>query len=265
MTEGFHRGYVPTDEGRVSYLHRAGTGPALLLIPGSFSDASQWDAVVARLPSSLNLVLVELRGHGGSWPPPRNGSIEQFAQDTLAIADAVGLRRFYVGGHSIGGMVSIEVGRAAPERVKGILSFEGWTNHHAAKDAFAGDMASALSAEQTAARQAERARVTAKWTEEEVRAFGRIWRQWDGSAFLQSTALPILEVYGDRGRPKPSPDALHIPDRPNITLRWVEGACHALPFERPDAVAEAVTTFIDRIESAAGPQHGDRVGLSDFP
>ena len=55
--------------------------------------------------------------------------VEQFAEDVLLISDLAGLQRFYVGGHSIGGMVALEVGRASPGRVKGIVSVEGWTDY----------------------------------------------------------------------------------------------------------------------------------------
>lgn len=244
----FSRGSIATEEGRVSYVHRPGEGPSLILIPGSYSDSNQWTETVKGLPSDLELILFEIRGHGESWPPPANGSIEQFAQDALKVADAVQAKSFYVGGHSIGGMVALEVGRQRPQAVKGIISIEGWTNRDGAKEAFGGRMYSTLTPEQESARNAERLRVTAQWTEEQINRFGRIWTQWDGSDFLNTTNLPILEVYGDRGREPPSLQQLHIPKRDNIDVLWLKGASHALPLERPNELAEAIMHFIDRIE-----------------
>ncbi|HOL77176.1 MAG TPA: alpha/beta hydrolase [Candidatus Hydrogenedentes bacterium] len=237
---GFSRHYVPTDEGKISYLRRIGDGPTVVLIPGSFSDAEQWMDVVSLLPKTMPLVLAELCGHGGSWPPPANGSIEQFAVDILSITGDAQLERFIIGGHSIGGMVALEVGRIAPEHVLAIISFEGWTCRQAAYDAFPGNVATPPSPEKEALRNAERARVTAQWTPEQIQSFGSIWRQWDGTAFLNSTQIPLWEVYGDRGRQRPERTLLRIPDRPNIRLRWIQGASHDLPRECPDLVAKII-------------------------
>jgi pimeloyl-ACP methyl ester carboxylesterase len=243
---------VPLDEGRLAFLCRHRPGPALVLIPGSFNDASEWEDVVARLDENLALVIVELRGHGGSWPPPRKGSIGQFASDVLMVVDELGLKRFYVGGHSIGGMVALEVARVRAEGVLAAISVEGWTNHRAPREAFP-DSANDTPSPALRARIAEiRGRVTARWSAEELQAFGKIWRMWDGYEFLCSTGTPILEVYGDRGREKPPLAALYIPVRPNITVRWIEGASHYLPLERPVEVAQAFMEFIGR--SDRGPQ-----------
>jgi pimeloyl-ACP methyl ester carboxylesterase len=84
---GFTRDQIQTEEGFVSFLFRERKGPALILIPGSFTDSRQGEPVLAWLDADLTLVLVELRGHGRSWPPPASGSIEQFASDVLRIAN----------------------------------------------------------------------------------------------------------------------------------------------------------------------------------
>lgn len=245
----FVRKSVSLDEGQLSFLLRPGETPALILIPGSFWDSSLWDEVIPHLDHDTTLVLVELRGHGRSWPPAKDGSIELFAADVLRVADALDLNEFYVGGHSIGGMVALEMGDRRPESVLGVISIEGWTNHHAARDAFQGRMADTLTPELQAREKEGRAKATAHWTEEQRKAFARIWRQWDGSHFLQTTNLPVLELYGDRGRPKPTQEQLRIPYRKNVRLTWIENASHNLPLERPDKVGQAIKHFIKESES----------------
>jgi len=246
--QSLSRRSVATDEGQVSYWHRPGKGPCLILIPGSYSDSSQWAETVKGLHPDLRLVLFEIRGHGESWPPPTSGSIEQFARDVLNVADALQAKTFYVGGHSIGGMVALEVGRQRPQAVIGIISIEGWTNRDAAREAFGGRMYSTLTPEQETARNADSARVKARWTKEQVETFGKIWTQWDGSDFLRTTDLPILEIYGDRANEPPSLEQLRIPKRKNIEVLWLKGASHALPVERPKELAGAIMRFLDRVE-----------------
>lgn len=246
---GFTRDQIQIGEGVVSFLYRERKGPSLVLIPGSFTDSRQWEPLLAWLDADLSLVLVELRGHGKSWPPPAAGSIEQFASDVLEIANRRNLRRFYVGGHSIGGMIALEMGRRWPNRIRGILSIEGWTNYHSLFDAFGGARNPPPVSSSQAKYEAERKRATGGWTDDQRKAFGKIWRGWDGSEFLRTTTLPILEVYGDRGRPKPTLDQLHIPSRANIEVHWIAGATHLVPFERPAELAGAMTEFIRRTES----------------
>ncbi len=248
---GFERGFLSVEQGRVSYLHRPGSGPVLILIPGSFSDAHQWDEIVPRLPASWRLVLVDLRGHGHSWPPPADGSIEQFGRDVAAIAAQLRVHRFYAGGHSIGGMVALELGRAYPDRVQGIISLEGWTHHQVIPDAFAGAAGTPLSPKQEELRLADRKRVTSGWTEQQRRDFAQIYKRWDGSEFLKATSIPVLEVYGDRGRPRPPLSALRIPQRANIEMHWLAGATHNMLIERPRQVAGLMANFVAAVDATS--------------
>ncbi len=245
------RKMIELEDGKLSYFVRPRDGPTLILIPGSFSDARQWNEVVPRLTENLNLILIEVRGHGQSWPPPVNGSIEQLASDVMSVADKEKLGRFYVGGHSIGGMIAKEVGRRWPQRIAGVISIEGWTHWRALRDAFNGDMYSTLTPEQEKKRLQGQQLVVGHWTDEQRHNFGQIWRKWDkGKEFLQTTTLPVLELYGDRGRKRPSLEQLHIPEKSNVRVRWVENASHSLPLERPREVATAIMDFIEQTESS---------------
>jgi pimeloyl-ACP methyl ester carboxylesterase len=248
---------VPLDEGHLGYLVRPAPGPTLILIPGSFSDSTAWDDVAAALPNNISQIIIELPGHGDSWPPAREGSIERFARDVLLVVDDLDLERFFIGGHSIGGMVALQVASLRPGAVRGVISIEGWTSHQAARDAFAGDMDSTLSPDQRARKAGHRAAVTARWTQAQIEAFAKIWTHWDGYAFLAATDVPILQFWGDRGRPKPTLDRLRIPARPNIEVRWAENASHSLPLERPKELAEAIAAFIHNVETGGDSETRD--------
>ena len=91
-------------------------------------------------------------------------------------------------------------------------------------------------------------RVVERWNEEEVEEFRSYWRKWDGYDFLKTTDIPILELYGDRGREKPSLDKLRIPARDNVKVQWMENASHNLQIECPREVAQACTDFITEVE-----------------
>ncbi len=245
------RGSVPRrlevgrqDGGHLAYYHWPAEGPSLLLIPGSWSDYRQFDAVGRHLTEDLNLVIVELPGHGRSWPPALTGTIEGFAQEVLHVTDALGWKSWYAGGHSIGGMIAIELARQRPQELVGVISLEGWTHHEVLSEAFSGQIYNTLSKEQEEQRLQARSQTLSRLSENQISAFRLIWQLWDGLPILQSTSVPVLEVWGDRNQSRPSPQQMRIPDRDNIWLRWVVGASHSLPLERPKEVAAAINQFI---------------------
>ena len=230
----------------IAYHLREGRAPPLVLIPGSFNAAGALGDIIGNLDPALHVVVVDLRGHGGSWPPPVDGSIELFAQDVLQVLDHLKPRSCFIGGHSIGGMIALEIARVRPQILEGVISIEGWTNHHAQRDAFRDDTMSTLSAELLAQRERLRQEVLHRWTDEQRRDFAAIWRTWDGYDVLQRTDLPILELYGDRGREPATHEQLHLPRRDNVELRWLAGASHSLPLECPHEVARLIADFMQR-------------------
>lgn len=234
---------------KLAYHLRDGAGPSLLLIPGSFNDHRIFDRFLSTLPVGWRVVIVELPGHCSS-PPAVNPTMRGFADDVLGVVETLKLRRFYVGGHSIGGMLAIEIAGRRPDQVAGVISMEGWTHHLVQAEAFGGDTRSTLTSEQHALRESHRARVRDKLTDAQIAAFASVWRKWDGQPILESTQVPVLEIWGDRGQPRPSRQLMRIPERPNVELAWMSGVSHPLLIECPAEVARATVDFVSRIEAA---------------
>lgn len=232
------------DGGRLASYHWPGPGPSLLLIPGSWSDYRQFDAVRARLDKDLNLAILELPGHGRSWPPTLQGNIEDFARETLRLTDTMGWKSWFAGGHSIGGMIAIELAGQFPRKLAGVISLEGWTHHEVLSQAFSGQVDTTLSEELEQQRLEARRQTLRRLNQGQIAAFRSIWQRWDGLPILEATSVPVLEVWGDRNRPRPSRRQMRIPERANIQLQWVAGASHSLPLERPQEVAEAINRFV---------------------
>lgn len=240
-------GTVPLPEGgHLAYHVRDGVGPTLVLVPGSWGDRHVYDETLKHLNPSLKIVIVEMRGHGGSWPPTLDGSMELFADDVLRVTDALKLNRFFVGGHSIGGMIAVELAGRRPEAIAGSISIEGWTHHQVQREAFGRITGTTRTPEQEAVRLAARARVLDRFTDEQRSSFATVWRRWDGLPILESTNVPVLELWGDRDHPVPDRAVMRIPDRDNIELVWIRGASHSLLIERPEEVAGLINQFIKR-------------------
>ena len=64
---------------------------------------------------------LDFRGHGGSTREVCELTNERLSRDVLTLADALGLERFIVVGHSLGGKVGMKLAALAPERVRGLV------------------------------------------------------------------------------------------------------------------------------------------------
>jgi pimeloyl-ACP methyl ester carboxylesterase len=108
----------------------------LILIPGSYTHHSIWKPVIENAGIDANILLIELPGFGKSRPRVPDGTIEEFTGQVLKLVDAAGIERFFVGGHSIGGMMAIEMIDHAGKRIDGIISCEGWAHAEVERNAF---------------------------------------------------------------------------------------------------------------------------------
>lgn len=218
--------------------------PTLVLIPGSFNGPEVFDEFKRHLgPGPTLIVELPLR--------EKNPTVEGFADHVLR---SIGhLKRFYVGGHSIGGMVAVEIAGRAPRGLLGVISMEGWTHHEVQAQAFDGDKITTLTPDQVASRESMRQRILSRITQAEASAFAAAWREWNGLPVLQSTHIPVLEIWGDRGRPRPARTLLRIPERDNIDLVWIAGSPHQVLLHSPRETALAVDRFLEANMYAARP------------
>lgn len=101
-----------------------GSGPGLpvIFVHGLAGDLEMWRSQLNHLHTGRRALALDLRGHGLSGlPKDGDYSISAMASDVLAVADAAGLKRFILVGHSMGGAVILAASQAAPARVAGLL------------------------------------------------------------------------------------------------------------------------------------------------
>src|SRR5437667_5995364 len=81
-------------------------GLPVLFVHGNGGNRTQWKAQLEHLRQTRRAVAFDLRGMGDSEPAgDADYSVAGFSQDVAAIADALGLERFVLAGHSFGGAV----------------------------------------------------------------------------------------------------------------------------------------------------------------
>ena len=79
----------------------------LMLIHGvTFTAELNWAKVIPPLARHFRVVALDLRGHGDGISVGSRFRLEDCADDTAALADALGLGRFTAVGYSMGGMIA---------------------------------------------------------------------------------------------------------------------------------------------------------------
>ena len=97
-------------------------GIPVVLLHSFGGDSSHWSSQLDHLRHERRALAIDLRGHGKS-AAPRDGdySVEGFAKDVETVVEKLGLRRFVLVGHSLGGAVAIKYAGAHPDRVAGLV------------------------------------------------------------------------------------------------------------------------------------------------
>jgi pimeloyl-ACP methyl ester carboxylesterase len=106
----------------LAYLEQ-GSGPALLLVHGSFCDYRYWSPQMGPLADRHRVIAVSLRHH---WPERWNGegggfSVRQHADDIAAFIGKLECGPVHLLGHSRGGNVAFEVATRFPDRVASLI------------------------------------------------------------------------------------------------------------------------------------------------
>lgn len=99
---------------------RQGDGPPVVLLHGQGGNGPSWSAQSEALAARYSVHALDLRGHGASNFPPGRWTMGMFAADVAALIRSLGLGPCHVVGHSLGGMVALQLALDAPERVRSL-------------------------------------------------------------------------------------------------------------------------------------------------
>jgi pimeloyl-ACP methyl ester carboxylesterase len=101
---------------------RSGATP-LVLLHGLSSSAAAWRRVAEHFADDYRVIALDQRGHGESeWADPSSYQTDDYVADLEAFVDALGLERFVLVGHSMGGHHTIAYTARHPERVIAALA-----------------------------------------------------------------------------------------------------------------------------------------------
>lgn len=106
---------------RIAYIDQGQGSETIILIHGLGSYAPAWKNNIPALAKEMRVIALDLPGYGKSSKGPWAGSMDFFATALIEFADSLGLKKFHLAGHSMGGQISMVTALKFPSRVKKMI------------------------------------------------------------------------------------------------------------------------------------------------
>ena len=98
-------GFFTTNDGYRLHYIEAGSGDALVMIPGWSQTAAQFKYQIDGLSDKYHVIAIDMRGHGESDKPDHGYRIHRLSKDVHDFLAARGLSNVTLAGHSMGSSV----------------------------------------------------------------------------------------------------------------------------------------------------------------
>ncbi len=253
------------------HYQTAGEGKPLLLIAGFGSDSASWAPVAPALSRSRRLIMPDNRYCGRTRATGATDSLRNCADDCVALLDRLGLRHVDVIGHSMGGLIAMDLAADRPDRVGKVIiaashprpgaharavienlvalreagapdehwqrSFFTWVfSRHFFNDTRAVEAAIALAIG-----------YPHKQSVDDMRRQCDLLQGADLSTSLEKISAKMLAIAGEDDLLFPLADMRQCyAALPNSAFEVLPDAAHSVHWDQPEAFVSAVSRFLDR-------------------
>jgi esterase len=246
--------------------HVVGNGPhKVIVLHGWFADRHSCAPMEAALNgSAFTYVFMDYRGYGGMMQTRGAYTMDEIANDTLALADHLGFREFSLIGHSMGGMAIQRVLTKAPSRLKRLVALtpvpasgvpfdeQGWAlfsgaaekpeNRYAIIDYTTGNRLTKTWIDAMVAYS------LAHSTREAFAAYLTAWAKTDFSGEVKGLEHPVKCIVGanDPALNAQVVKATYLAWYPNAEIEIMPNAGHYPMCETPIALATSIEAFLGK-------------------
>lgn len=245
---------------------RAGSGKPLVLVHGYLGGSAQWQDQFAAFAGTNDVIAPDLPGFGQAAMLPGPSRIADFASAVVACIDRLGIGKFTLLGHSMGGMIVQEIAARHSDRIDGLVLY-GTGPLGLMPDRFEPiETSMARLAAEGVSATADR--ISATWFRDGVAAQGYAptrdiarkanpeaarnaliaMRDWDGRAALQHFPERCRIIWGDQDRSYRWPQVNSLwTGIAGAELSVIPGASHAAHMEKPALFIALLRDFLDNL------------------
>lgn len=258
---------------RQHYLRFGGSGPVVIIVPGISTTAAQWAFVAERLCVGRDIYVLDVRGRGLSESGPHlDYSLDACASDLVAFAEALGIARYTILGHSMGARIGIRASRWRPASIERLIMVDppvsgpGRRAYPIAIEPLLRLLHSARRGEVEAALRGPDA---PKWPEQHIKTRAEWMHTCDERALMEShkgfhqddvhfdlrnLAVGAALIVAGKGGVIRAEDEAEIKRLlPSVAIRRLEGAGHQMQIDD----TEGFIAIVEEILSPTRAQHVD--------
>ena len=237
------------------YYEVHGSGPTMLLTHGFSATAEMWKVNLAALSQRYRVIVWDMRGHGRSDYPEDGAAYSEMLtiDDMAALLDAHGAEHAIIGGHSLGGFMTLSFYVAHPNRCKALMLFDAGPGYkkdeaRAGWNKRAETMAQTYETKGLAAlgRSAEVLACTHRSAEGLARAARGMLAQKDARVInsLETITVPTFVLVGSKDEAYFAATDYMASKTPGAKKVIIADAGHAANIDQPEAFNRAVLDFL---------------------
>lgn len=261
-----------TVEGFTMAYEEQGQGEAVVLLHGFCGSSAYWEKIGPMLADEYRVIMPDLRGHGSTDAPMGAYTIERMADDVVALMDRLGVSKFTLLGHSMGGYVTLSLAQRYAERLKGfgLIHSTAYPDGEEAKEKrlqavatignkgitpFVDGLVPGLFApelRETLTEEVNRAKEIGYKTPPQGASGAALAmrERADRRDVLSSTVLPVLLVAGENDAVIPI-ERTFTTEGPSVTKAVIKGAGHMSMYEAPEQLAAVIRDYLSGVSSAS--------------
>lgn len=246
-----------------------GEGEVLVLLHGFCGSSAYWENIAPLLAGSFRVIMPDLRGHGASDAPLGAYTIEQMADDVALLLEELGVEKYTLIGHSMGGYIALSLAQRYNSRLSGfgLVHSTAYADSDEAKEKrvkavatinsegitpFIDGLVPGLFAPESLNKlpaAVDRVKELGYKTPPQgaIGAAMAMREREDRRDVLSSAPIPVLLVAGEKDGAVP-PERTFTTDKAHVTQAVIHEAGHMSMYEEPQQLAGIIKEFVSGLE-----------------